>query len=68
MCSHCYDDSFLLVQILAYVNKVRDIGSKVDHSSFTMADVESNIVRCPDQEAAKHMIDGKACVPASMHR
>ncbi len=42
---------------MAYVNKVRDITSNVDHSSFTMADVESNIVRCPDQTAAKHMID-----------
>ncbi|GAX75773.1 hypothetical protein CEUSTIGMA_g3216.t1 [Chlamydomonas eustigma] len=44
-------------EIIAYVNKVRDIGSHVDQSTFTMADVESNIVRCPDQEAAKKMID-----------
>jgi chorismate synthase len=40
-------------EILAYVNKVKDIGSSVNQSTFTMADVESNIVRCPDQEAAK---------------
>lgn len=41
------------------MNKVKDISSNVDHSSFTMEDVESNMVRCPDQEAAKHMIDGE---------
>ena len=47
------------LQILAYVNKVKDISSNVDHGSFTMEDVESNIVRCPDQVAAKAMIDGE---------
>lgn len=44
-------------EVLAYVNRVRDIDSDVDHDSFTMADVESNMVRCPDQDAAKKMID-----------
>lgn len=44
-------------EILAFVNKVREIDSNVDLSSFTLEDVESNIVRCPDQEAAKKMID-----------
>lgn len=44
-------------EILAYVNRVRDVTSNVDHSKFTMADVESNMVRCPDQEAAAKMID-----------
>lgn len=41
------------------MSKVRDIECDVDNSAFTMADVESNIVRCPDQEAAKKMIDGR---------
>lgn len=45
-------------QVLAYVSRVRDIGCSVDEGSFTMADVESNIVRCPDQAAAQKMIDG----------
>jgi hypothetical protein len=36
-----------------------DVGSNVDMASFSMEDVESNIVRCPDQEAAQKMIDGK---------
>ena len=43
-------------EILAYVNKVRDIGSDVDMATFTMDDVESNMIRCPDQEAAVKMI------------
>jgi hypothetical protein len=45
-------------QILAYVNRVKDVDSNVDHATFTMHDVESNIVRCPDQVAALKMIDG----------
>jgi chorismate synthase len=36
-----------------------DVESNVDHASFTLEDVESNIVRCPDQEAAQKMIDGE---------
>ncbi|KAG2440016.1 hypothetical protein HXX76_004133 [Chlamydomonas incerta] len=44
-------------EILAYVSKVRDIGCAVDNSSFSLEDVESNIVRCPDQAAAVKMID-----------
>lgn len=44
-------------EILAYVNSVRNVGSNVDNSKFTLEEVESNIVRCPDQEAAKKMID-----------
>lgn len=44
-------------EVLAYVNRVKDIESHVDLGSFTMADVESNIVRCPDQAAAEKMIE-----------
>jgi chorismate synthase len=46
------------LQILAYVSGVMEVESNIDHASFTMEDVESNIVRCPDQEAAQKMIDG----------
>jgi len=46
--------------VLAYVSRVRGIGCSVDEDKFTMEDVESNIVRCPDQEAAQKMIDGEA--------
>lgn len=45
--------------MLAFVNRVREIDSNVDFSSFTMEDVESNMVRCPDQDAAQKMIDGE---------
>lgn len=44
-------------EVLGYVSKVRDVGCNVDNSTFTMEDVESNMIRCPDQEAAQHMID-----------
>ena len=44
-------------EVLAFVNKVRDVGSDVDLGAFTMEDVESNMVRCPDQAAAERMID-----------
>lgn len=41
------------------MSKVRDIDSNVDLGAFTMEQVESNMVRCPDQEAAQKMIDGE---------
>lgn len=44
-------------EILAYVNKVRNVDSNVDIATFTMDDVEANMVRCPDQAAAERMID-----------
>eukprot|EP00242_Pyramimonas_sp_CCMP2087_P010023 CAMPEP_0198204796 /NCGR_PEP_ID=MMETSP1445-20131203/8259_1 /TAXON_ID=36898 /ORGANISM="Pyramimonas sp., Strain CCMP2087" /LENGTH=487 /DNA_ID=CAMNT_0043876839 /DNA_START=105 /DNA_END=1568 /DNA_ORIENTATION=- len=45
------------VEILAFVSGVRDVqATNVDLETFTMADVESNIVRCPDQEVAVRMI------------
>jgi len=46
-------------EVLAYVSRVREIGCDVDEASFTLADVESNIARCPDQAAAQEMIDGE---------
>jgi chorismate synthase len=48
-----------MLQVLAYVSDVMDVGSSVDMANFTMEDVESNIVRCPDQAAAQKMIDGE---------
>ncbi|KAI8475939.1 MAG: chorismate synthase [Monoraphidium minutum] len=44
-------------EVLAYVSRVREIGCAVDEDKFTLEDVESNIVRCPDQDAAQKMID-----------
>jgi chorismate synthase len=54
------------LQILAYVSSVMDVESNVDQATFTLEDVESNIVRCPDQAAAQRMIDGAA--PAAAER
>ena len=45
------------IEVLAYVSKVQDIGCKVDHDAFTMEDVDANIVRCPDEQAAEKMLE-----------
>lgn len=45
------------IEVLAYVSKVQDIETTaVDHDTFTMEDVDSNIVRCPDPEKAELML------------
>ena len=44
------------VEVLAFVSRVRDIAAEVDVNSVKMAEVESNIVRCPDRAAAEKMI------------
>lgn len=44
-------------EILGYVSRVKDIESQIDPNTVTFEQIESNIMRCPDQEAAKKMID-----------
>lgn len=44
------------VEILAWVKSVQNLTGKVDAAKVKFADVESNIVRCPDSAAAKKMI------------
>jgi len=45
------------IEVLAYVSKVQDIKCEnVDDSTFTMEDVDANIVRCPDPESAEKML------------
>lgn len=45
------------IEVLAYVSKVQDIEAEnVDDSTFTMEDVDSNIVRCPDADSAERML------------
>lgn len=46
----------LNIQILSYVEQVGEILAKTDPEGVTEAQIESNIVRCPDQETAKTMI------------
>ena len=44
------------VEILACVTQVQDIAAEIDWEKITLAQVESNIVRCPDAVAAEKMI------------
>jgi len=44
------------VRTVAYVSQVHDIEARVDPGTVTMEDVDANIVRCPDPEAAGRMI------------
>ena len=46
------------MQILGYVSRVQDVESKVDADTFTMEQVESTPVRCPDPAAAELMYKG----------
>lgn len=43
------------VEVLAWVSRVHEIEAKVDAGSVTLEQVESNIVRCPDANAARKM-------------
>lgn len=45
------------IEVLGYVSKVQDIGCDVDDDTFTMEDVDANIVRCPDEAAAEKMLE-----------
>jgi chorismate synthase len=44
------------VETLACVQQVRGIVARVDPESLSLAEVESNLVRCPDRAAAERMI------------
>jgi chorismate synthase len=44
------------VEILAWVQRVQDLEVDVDPAAVKLADVEANIVRCPDQAVAAQMI------------
>ena len=44
------------VEVLAYVKQVQRLMARVDPEKVRLKDIESNIVRCPDQVAAQKMI------------
>jgi chorismate synthase len=44
------------IEILSFVEQVGDIKTDIDFNKVTMDEVESNIVRCPDQNTAERMI------------
>lgn len=45
------------VEIVGYVKRIKNLEGIVDANTVTLEEVESNIVRCPDSEAAERMID-----------
>lgn len=46
------------IEVLAYVSKVQEIKAEnVDDDTFTMEDVDANMVRCPDPESAMKMLE-----------
>ena len=45
------------LEILSYVDQVGDIKADVDLNTVKAADIEANIIRCPDQKAAEKMIE-----------
>ncbi len=44
------------IEILSFVQQVGDIKTDIDFNHVTMDEIESNIVRCPDQQIAERMI------------
>ena len=44
-------------EIVAYVTKVHEIAATIDRASVKSGDVERNVMRCPDENAAKAMIE-----------
>jgi chorismate synthase len=45
------------VEVLAYVKQVQAITAEINYEKVTFAEVESNMVRCPDQKVASQMIE-----------
>ncbi len=45
------------VEIVGYVEKVHLLRADIDPATVSMADVEANIVRCPDQGMAEQMLE-----------
>lgn len=48
---------FNSVEVIGYVKRIQDLEAAVDTDTVTLAQVESNIVRCPDSQQAVAMID-----------
>ncbi len=45
------------IEVLAWVEQVRDLTAQVDPEQVTAAQIEANLVRCPDSEVAARMIE-----------
>ena len=44
-------------EVVAYVTKIHEIAATIDRASVKSEGVERNVVRCPDEKAAKAMIE-----------
>ena len=44
------------IDVIAYVVQIHEIGTKIERSKVKSADIEANLVRCPDKAAARKMI------------
>ena len=44
-------------EVLSWVKRIHNIDSEVEQSKISLSAIDSNIVRCPDQEIAEKMID-----------
>lgn len=51
-----YLKQHLNIEILSFVEQVGPLRKDIDHRSVTPADIENNVVRCPDPELAQRMI------------
>ena len=45
------------VEVLAWVDRVQSIQAKVDPATVSLEQIDATIVRCPDPDAAKEMIE-----------
>lgn len=45
------------IEIVGYVRQIWQLRAEVDPDTVTVGDVESNIVRCPDQDMAVQMVE-----------
>jgi chorismate synthase len=45
------------VEIVGYVKRIRNLEGVIDPETVTLEQVESNIARCPDPEAAERMVE-----------
>ncbi len=45
------------VEIIGYVKQIKHLCGEVNPNTVTLAQVESNMVRCPDSDCAQQMID-----------
>ncbi len=44
------------VEIIGYVQRIKNLQAQIDPNTVTLSQVESNIVRCPDAQRAEQMI------------